>query len=311
MSTMAWQPSLHQPVNTPPMANLAGEQGEGRHFTHPLATEPVLAGSPRLGCSEARHLSPARSPRLLHELRLRPRDAVPPALRELPGRTVPVRYKHNSLIKCHLPVALLGHRCPQNVPAEELRVDLPENELSPVAVGGLAAKTVTAGEVGKSVRYAWASEERIPQESAWGQAEGHWSTRRRAKGPGRVLPRQVDAEDGLGELVLLQQALQHGGHPSRLQRGVAHPQDPVKIGVVERLGWLVLAEPKLLVCDRDVLDLEGKETPGQPVRLGRREQPSGGMNDALKAQRAQYKVTALENITRQLGKQAGIGSKQS
>lgn len=79
---------------------------------------------------------------------------------------VPIRYKHNSLIKCHLPVTLLGHRCPQNVPTEELSVNFPKNELSPIVVGGFAAKTVTAAEMGKSGRYAWASEEQSPQESA-------------------------------------------------------------------------------------------------------------------------------------------------
>lgn len=54
---------------------------------------------------------------------------------------MPVRYKHNSLVKRHLPVKLLGHRCPHNVPVEEPSVDASKNELSPVVVGGLAAKT--------------------------------------------------------------------------------------------------------------------------------------------------------------------------
>ena len=93
----------------------------------------------------------------------------------------------------------------------------------------------------------------------------------RAEGPGRFLPREVEAEDGLGELVLLQHALQRGGRPSHRQRGVGHSQDPIKIGIVERLRWLVLAEPKLLVCDRDALHLEGKGTPGQPACLDKPE----------------------------------------
>lgn len=87
------------------------------------------------------------------------------------------------------------------------------------------------------------------------------------------LPGEVEAEDGLGELVLLQHSLQHGGCPSHCQRGVGHSQDPIKIRIVERLRWLVLTEPELLVCDRDALDLEGKEMPDQPVRLGN---PSSG-----------------------------------
>lgn len=132
----------------------------------------------------------------------------------------------------------------------------------------------------------------------------------RAEGSSRVLPREVEAEDGLGELVLLQHALQRGGHPSHHQRGVGHSQDPIKIGIVERLGWLIPAEPELLICDRDALDLEGKGTPGQPARLGKPEQLSDGMTDGLKAQRAHCKVIAGENITRQLGKLAGIGLKQ-
>lgn len=39
----------------------------------------------------------------------------------------------------------------------------------------------------------------------------------RAEGPSRFLPREVEAEDGLGELVLLQHALQRGGCPSHRQ----------------------------------------------------------------------------------------------
>lgn len=108
----------------------------------------------------------------------------------------------------------------------------------------------------------------------------------RAEDPRRFLPREVEAEDGLGELVLLQHALQCGGRPSHRQRGVGHSQDPIEVGIVERLGWLVLAEPELLFSDRDGLDLEGEGTPGQPAPLGKPKQPSDGMTDALKAQRA-------------------------
>lgn len=121
----------------------------------------------------------------------------------------------------------------------------------------------------------------------------------RAEGPHRFLPREVEAEDGLGELVLLQHALQHGGQPSHRQRGVGHSQDPIKLGVVERLGRLVLAQPEILVSDRDALDLEGKGVPGQPACSGKPRQPSDGMTDALKAQQAHRKVKtspgSLEN----------------
>lgn len=80
----------------------------------------------------------------------------------------------------------------------------------------------------------------------------------------RVLPGEVEAEDGLGELVLLQHALQRGGRPSHGQRGVSHAHDPVELGIVEGLGGLVLAQPELLVFDLDALDLEGNGVPRQP-----------------------------------------------
>lgn len=65
VSTMAWQPWLHQPVADCPIANLGGEQGEGRRFKHPLVTKRVLTGSLSLGCSEMQCLTPASSPHLL------------------------------------------------------------------------------------------------------------------------------------------------------------------------------------------------------------------------------------------------------
>lgn len=54
---------------------------------------------------------------------------------------VPIEYKHNSLVNRNLPVKLLAHRRPHDVSLVELRVNASENELSPVVVGGLAAKT--------------------------------------------------------------------------------------------------------------------------------------------------------------------------
>lgn len=65
VSTMAWQPCLHQPVTDCPIANLGGKPGEGRYFKHPPATNPVSAGSLSLGCSETWCLTPALSPHLL------------------------------------------------------------------------------------------------------------------------------------------------------------------------------------------------------------------------------------------------------
>lgn len=56
-----------------------------------------------------------------------------------------------------------------------------------------------------------------------------------------ALPRKVEAEDGLFELVLLQHALQWGGSPSSCKRRVSHPHDPIKLGIVERLGGLLPA----------------------------------------------------------------------
>lgn len=63
------------------------------------------------------------------------------------------RYKEHSLLQCHLPVQLLCHRRPRDVPLEELRVHTPQDELSPVLIGGLAAKKtrVTEAEIRKSV----------------------------------------------------------------------------------------------------------------------------------------------------------------
>lgn len=138
VSTMPWQPWLHQPVIDCPIANLGGGQGDGHHFKQPQATKPGLAGSIRwdaLKCSaKALPRAHACCSRLLW------RTTVPPSLRELPGWIMPVRYKYNSLINRNLPVELLGHWCPCNVPIVELRVNSSKNELSSIVVGGMAAK---------------------------------------------------------------------------------------------------------------------------------------------------------------------------
>lgn len=63
-----------------------------------------------------------------------------PKHRALNPAELQLRHKQHSLLQCHLPVKLLCHRGPGDVPLEELRVDTPEDELSPVLIGGLAAK---------------------------------------------------------------------------------------------------------------------------------------------------------------------------
>ena len=48
--------------------------------------------------------------------------------------------------------------------------------------------------------------------------------------PGQVfLPREVEAEDGLGELVLLQHALHDCWAIPHCHVGVGHSQDPIKV----------------------------------------------------------------------------------
>lgn len=73
------------------------------------------------------------------------------------------------------------------------------------------------------------------------------------------LPRKVEAEDGLGELALLQQALHHRWVIPHSQTGVGHSQDPIKVWVVEGVTGFILTEAKLLVLDDNVLDLSWTE----------------------------------------------------
>lgn len=53
---------------------------------------------------------------------------------------MPVGDERNSLVNRHLPVQLLGHRRPRDLPGEQPPVHASENELPPVVVGGVAAE---------------------------------------------------------------------------------------------------------------------------------------------------------------------------
>lgn len=58
---------------------------------------------------------------------------------------MPGRDERNSLVNRHLPVQLLGHRRPHDLPGVQPLVHSSEDELPPVVVGGVAAKTVGLG----------------------------------------------------------------------------------------------------------------------------------------------------------------------
>lgn len=74
--------------------------------------------------------------------------------------------------------------------------------------------------------------------------------------PGRgSSPREVEAEDGLGELALLQHALHDRRGAAHRHVGVGHPQDPIEVRVVEGAVGLILTQAELLVIDDDVLNL--------------------------------------------------------
>ena len=68
-------------------------------------------------------------------------------------------------------------------------------------------------------------------------------------------PRKVEAEDGLGELVLLHHALRDCWSIPHCQVGVGHSQDAIKVCIVEGVVGFNLTQTKLLVIDDDVLNL--------------------------------------------------------
>lgn len=85
------------------------------------------------------------------------------------------------------------------------------------------------------------------------------STRERAP-LSEVSPRVIEAEDGFGELVLLQHVLQQRVVTADANARVSHAQNPIEVQVVKGSAGLIQAQAELLVPDDDVLNLEGEES---------------------------------------------------
>lgn len=75
----------------------------------------------------------------------------------------------------------------------------------------------------------------------------------------RVSPRVIEAEDGFGELVLLQHVLHQRVETADGNARVSHAQNPIEFQVVKGAAGLIQAQTELLVPDDNVLDLEGEE----------------------------------------------------
>lgn len=75
--------------------------------------------------------------------------------------------------------------------------------------------------------------------------------------PGQeFLPREVEAEEGLGQLVPLQHVLcECWGAPDH-QAGVGHLHNPIKVWIVERVTGLILTQAKFMVINDNVLTPE-------------------------------------------------------
>ena len=71
----------------------------------------------------------------------------------------------------------------------------------------------------------------------------------------RCSPREVEAEDGAGELALLHHAFHDCWAIPHCQVGVGHSQDTIKVCIVEGVARFNLTQTKLLVMDDDVLNL--------------------------------------------------------
>lgn len=77
--------------------------------------------------------------------------------------------------------------------------------------------------------------------------------------PSEVSPRVIEAEDGFGELPLLQHVLHQSVVTADANARVSHAQNPIEVQVVKGSAGLIQAQAKLLVPDDDVLDLEEEE----------------------------------------------------
>lgn len=70
------------------------------------------------------------------------------------------------------------------------------------------------------------------------------------------LPRGGEAEERLGQLVLLQHVLHDCWAAPHRQAGVGHFHNPIKVWIVERVAGLILTQAKLVFINDNVLSLE-------------------------------------------------------